>query len=95
MFAVNNLITVGLSAPDWSCCVLCVCDRSVFTLLFFLARSSVDESSEGLGDHRGQPAEAIRKLATQGECVHMNQPPSGEFTPLCVGTQLKQITLTP
>lgn len=34
-----------------------------------LFRSFIDESTEGSGDHRGQPPEAVWKLATQGEWV--------------------------
>lgn len=45
-----------------------VCD-----CLCFLARSSVDESTESPGDHRSQPAEAVWKLAAQGEWGHTSR----------------------
>lgn len=73
---VNNIIMAGLSAPDWmvvwfSYAMSALCVITVFSL----ARSFVDESAESPGDHRGQPSEAIWKLAAQGEWIYMNQPP--------------------
>ena len=41
--------------------------HAVFTLFVPSARSSVDESPEGPGDHRSQPAEAVRELAAESE----------------------------
>lgn len=35
----------------------------------YLFRSPVNEPSESPGDHWSQPPEAVRELATQGECT--------------------------
>ena len=89
-------VWLRLSVWLWPVCFVWI---HVFTLCF-LARPSVHESTEGPGDHRGQSAEAIWKLATEGEWVYsiilnvlMTQWPHTYWHHLRIHTESKQISL--